>query len=212
MSFQAEGLTLIEAGLETALNRILRMDAVAFKKLQQFEGKVIALELRGTGLTLTLLPGSDGIQVMSVPADEADTVISGTPLALAELGLGDAQRVLFAGEVTIRGDVETGQAFKRLLDSLDIDWEEHLSRYCGDMFAHQLGDVIRALRQWGRQARTTLGRNLAEYLQQEGRQLAMGETVKEFSHGVDRLRDDSERLEARIMLLRQRLEYRHKAS
>ena len=206
MSLSGEGLTLIEAAVETTLNQALRLDPAAFARLEQFEGKSIALELRGTGLTLTLLPGRDGIQVLSAAAGEADTVISGTPLALAELSLGDARRVLFAGEVNIRGDVETGQAFKRLLDSLDIDWEEHLSRLSGDVVAHHIGDLFRGLQQWSRQARQVLGRNLAEYLQQESRQLATREAVNDFVHEVDQLRDNSERLQARILLLQQRLQ------
>ncbi|MFP3874909.1 MAG: SCP2 domain-containing protein [Thiohalophilus sp.] len=206
MSLPAEGLTLIEAAVETALNQALRLDPVAFARLEQFEGKTIALELRGTGLTLTLLPGRDGIQILSASAGEADTVISGTPLALAELSLGDARRVLFAGEVHIRGDVETGQAFKRLLDSLDIDWEEQLSRLSGDVVAHHIGDLFRNLQQWSGQVRQVLGRNLAEYLQQESRQLATREAVNDFVREVDQLRDDSERLQARILLLQQCLQ------
>lgn len=212
MSLRAEGLTLIEAALEAALNKALRLDPASFARLEQFEGKIIALELHGTGLTLFLMPGRDGIQVMSSLADEPDTIISGTPLALAELSLGDARRVLFAGEVVIHGDVETGQAFKRLLDNLDIDWEEHLSRYGGDVLAHQLGDLFRGLRDWGRQAGRILGNNLAEYLQQESCQLATREAVVEFSHGVDQLRDDSERLQARVALLQQQLKEQHERS
>ncbi|MDZ7661523.1 ubiquinone biosynthesis accessory factor UbiJ [Thiohalophilus sp.] len=212
MSLSGEGLTFIEAAVETALNRALRLDPVAFARLEQFEGKTIALELRGTGLTLTLLPGRDGIQVLSASAGEADTVISGTPLALAELSLGDARRVLFAGEVSIRGDIETGQAFKRLLDNLDIDWEEHLSRLSGDVVAHHIGDLFRGLQQWGQQARQVLGRNLAEYLQQESRQLATHEALTGFVQEVDRLRDDSERLQARIVLLQQRLQHSEQRS
>lgn len=212
MSLAAEGLVLVEAAVETALNRALRLDPDAFVQLQRFEGKSIGLELHGTGLTLLLLPGHDGVQVMSMPVTGADTVISGTPLALAELGLGDARRVLFAGEVSIRGDVETGQAFKRLLDNLEIDWEEQLSRYTGDVLAHQLGDLFRGLQRWGRQVRHTLGRNLAEYLQQESSQLAIRDDVQAFGREVDQLRDDSERLQARLMLLQRSLESRSKAS
>ena len=54
MSLQAEAVALIEAAVETALNRVLRLDPEAFEQLRDFDGKVIALEMRGTGLTLTL--------------------------------------------------------------------------------------------------------------------------------------------------------------
>ena len=204
MSVAAELAMGITSGLETALNTALRMDPVAFGKLDRFSGKVIAIELQGLELTLYLLPGADGISLMSQYSAEADTVLSGTPLAMAKMALGpDASKVLFAGEVTIRGDIETGQAFKRLLDGLDIDWEEQLARYTGDIAAHKLGDLFRATTQWGRQALEILGQDATEYFQQEGQDLPVPAAVRQFMHEVDVLRDDTARLEARLTRLRQ---------
>ena len=204
MSVAAELAMGITSGLETALNTALRMDPVAFGKLDRFSGKVIAIELQGLELTLYLLPGADGISLMSQYDAEADTVLSGTPLAMAKMALGpDASKVLFAGEVTIRGDIETGQAFKRLLDGLDIDWEEQLARYTGDIAAHKLGDLFRATTQWGRQALEILGQDATEYFQQEGQDLPVPAAVQQFMHEVDVLRDDTARLEARLTRLRQ---------
>ena len=121
MSFRGELAMTITAGLETALNTALRLDPAALDQLTRFTDKVIAIELQGLDLTLYLLPGSHGITLMSQYPAEPDTVLSGTPLAMAKMALGpDASKVLFAGEVTIRGDVETGQRFKRLLDELEI--------------------------------------------------------------------------------------------
>jgi len=212
MSLQAELLTAFEATAETALNNYLRLDPVTLQRLARFNDKVIAIEMRGTGTTLYLLPGNGRINVMSTYAGEPDTIISGTPLSLAELRFGDTHRTLFSGDVTIRGDVETGQAFKRLLDNMEIDWEEHLSRLTGDIAAHHLGDLVRGLGTWGQQAMRTLGSNLAEYLQQESRSLATAEEVTEFGDAVDRLRDDSERLQSRINLLQQHLQSQTKGS
>jgi ubiquinone biosynthesis protein UbiJ len=137
---------------------------------------------------------------------EPDTILSGTPLAMAKMALGpDASKVLFAGEVTIRGDVETGQQFKRLLDELDIDWEELLSRYSGDLVAHKLGNMVRATTAWGQQALNILGQDAAEYLQQEGQDLPLPTAVQQFMQEVDDLRDGTARLEARVTRLRQHL-------
>jgi len=91
--------------------------------------------------------------------------------------------------VTIRGDVETGQRFKAILDQLDLDWEEPLARLIGDIPAHRLGKLVRSTTDWARQALETLGRNTAEYLEYEARALATREDVAEFVADVDRLRD-----------------------
>ncbi|MGD8408385.1 MAG: sterol-binding protein, partial [Thiohalophilus sp.] len=60
------------------------------------------------------------------------------------------------------------------------------------------------LQQWSRQARRALGNNLAEYLQHESRDLALREDVEMFGREVDRLRDDSARLESRLAILQQK--------
>ncbi len=206
MSFTAELAMSVSAGLETALNTALRLDPEAIRRLEQFSGKVIAIELQGLNLTLYLLPGSNGVNLMTQYCAEPDTILSGTPLAMAKMALApDASKVLFAGEVTIRGDVETGQRFKRLLDELDIDWEELLSRFSGDVVAHKLGDLVRATTTWGQQTLKILGQDTAEYLQQEGQDLPLPATVRQFIQAVDSLRDDTARLEARVARLRQHL-------
>lgn len=204
MSLPAEILMAITGGVETTLNSALRLDPVAFGKLHRFSGKVIKIEIHGLQLSLYLLPGADGICLMSQYDAEPDTVLSGTPLAMAKMALGpDASKVLFAGEVTIRGDVETGQSFKRLLDELDIDWEEQLARYTGDIAAHKLGELVRAGTAWGQQALGILGRDATEYLQQESQALPVPTAVQQFIYEVDGLRDDTARLEARVARLQQ---------
>lgn len=204
MSLVAELAMGVTSGLETALNSALRLDPESFNKLERFSGKVIAIELQGLELRLYLLPGADGISLMSQYEAEPDTILSGTPLAMAKMALGpDASQVLFAGEVTIQGDVETGQGFKRLLDELDIDWEEHLARYTGDITAHKLGDLLRVTTAWGQQALGILARDATEYFQQEGQDLPVPATVRQFMHDVDELQDDAARLETRVTRLRQ---------
>lgn len=207
MSLTAELAMGMTSGLETALNTALRLDPAAIKKLARFSGKIIAIELQGLELTLYLLPGADGISLMSQYDAEPDTILSGTPLAMAKMALGpDASQVLFAGEVTIRGDVETGQGFKRLLDELDIDWEEQLARYTGDIAAHKLGSMFRATVAWGQQALDILAQDATEYFQQESQDLPVPAAVRQFMHEVDELRDDSARLESRVTRLRQHLQ------
>jgi len=204
MSLLAELAMSITAGLETTLNSALRLDPAAWNRLAHFSDKVIAIELQGLDLTLYILPGDHGISLMSQYGAEPDTTLSGTPLAMAKMALGpNASNVLFAGEVTIRGDVETGQRFKRLLDELDIDWEEQLSRFSGDILAHKLGELVRATTAWGQQTLNILGQNATEYLQQEGQDLPLPATVQQFLQAIDTLRDDTARLEARVARLRQ---------
>jgi ubiquinone biosynthesis protein UbiJ len=129
-------------------------------------------------------------------------VLRGTPLGLAQLGLGsESGKTLFSGSVTIEGDVETGQAFKAILDEMDIDWEEQLSRLTGDAIAHQLGNTARQAAGVLRQGRHTLERNIGEYLQEELRVLPTRIETENFTAAVSRLSIDTDRLAARIRRL-----------
>ena len=194
------------AGLEITLNRYLGLDPETMTRLSALTGKVIDLELRGLGITLHMAPHSGGIQLLHDDDVTADAVISGTPLSLARVGLGEERRLLFAGEVEIRGDVTVGQRFEAVLRDIDIDWEEQLSRLVGDAAAHQVGNLVRDTLNWGAKTLETLGRDISEYLQEESRHLPQRDEVDEFLAAVDVLRNDVERLDARVKRLRARIE------
>lgn len=186
---------LLAAGVETALNRLLDLDPEAKARLTELAGRIVALEIRGWGLTLYLLPRADGIDVRPDFPAEPDTRLRGTPLALMQLGRGGG---LFTGAVEIAGDTELGRRVQALFQDLELDWEELLSRVTGDVVAHQLGNLARGLHAWGRRAGRTLELDTAEYLQEEGRLLPARAEAEAFMTAVDDLRDDVARLEARL--------------
>mgnify|MGYP001554117043 FL=1 len=197
---------IVLAGLEIAINRYLSLDAETLSRLAALSGKVIAVELRGLGMTLYMAPHGGGIQLLSDYRGTPDTVISGTPWSLARAGYGGDRGALFAGEVEIRGDVTLGQRFEAVLREIDIDWEEQLSRLVGDVAAHQVGNLVRDTLKWGAKSAETLGRDVTEYLQEESRHLPQRDEVNAFLAAVDKLRDDAERLAARVKRLRERIE------
>ena len=190
------------AGLEAVINRYLRLDPDIGPRLAALSGRCIAIDLRGLDLTLFIFPDEHGIQLKDHIEGEADTVLRGTPLGMAQLGLGgNTEKTLFSGEVIIEGDVETGQAFKGILDGLDIDWEEQLSRLTGDVIAHQLGNSTRLARRVFRHGLATLEEDLGEYLQEELRVLPSRIETENFSADVTRLSMDIDRLAARLKRL-----------
>jgi ubiquinone biosynthesis protein UbiJ len=193
---------VIAAGLEAALNPVLRLDPDLRSRLAALEGKVIAIEPEGLGLTLYLLPGVTGVRVLDQYTGEPTVRIRGAPLALARQWRG---RGTSSGDMTIEGDAAVGREFQIALAHLDIDWEEQLSRLLGDAAAHQVGRFWRGFRTWGQRAGDTLRRDGGEYLQRELRVLPPHLAVEQFLSAVDALREDTDRLAARIERLRRRL-------
>ena len=193
---------LTAAGLEVALNRYLHLTPDALPKLRPLAGQVIAIELSGLAFSLYLLPDSTGIQVVDHYADEPDVWIRGTPLALLALLRGES--INTAG-VEMRGDTQLALDLRKLLAEIQPDGEELLSRWLGDLPAHQLSRLASGTLAWGQQSLDTLSKDIAEYLQHETRDLPPRRSIERFMDAVDTLRDDTERLQARIRRLQQDL-------
>ncbi len=188
--------------MERALNRYLRLDPAAMLRMAELQGRCVGVELLGIGLRFYIQPGPDGVRITE-QAEQVDTMLHGTPLAMARLGLGgNAGKTLFSGDVTITGDVETGQAFKAALDDMDIDWEEQLSHLTGDIIAHQAGNAWRHLRTVVRSGSATLQQDLGEYLKEELRLVPSRVEIGNLAADISRTRADTDRLEARIRRLR----------
>ena len=200
-------LTLTEA-LETSINLVLKKDPDTLKKFSALQGKVIAFELTELNFTLYLFPHTEGVQVQYLYEGQADTTLQGSPLAFINMSLGDSTESFFSGEIRIKGDIELGQHFKRILEQLDLDWEEWLSEYSGDLIAFKAGSLIRNLNTWGKDTFKTLKLDASEYLQDEGQLSPHPEEIEYFANNVSQLRDDTARLEARIMRL-QKLNKEH---
>ena len=189
-------------GLEAVINRYLRLDPDSGSRLADLSGRCIGIDLRGLDMTLFIFPAEHGIRLKDHIEGEPDTVLRGTPLGMMRLGLGgNTEKTLFSGDVVIEGDVETGQAFKAILDGLDIDWEEQLSRLTGDVIAHQLGNTARHGRRAFRHGLATLEKDIGEYLREELRVLPSRIETENFSADVTRISMDVDRLTARLQRL-----------
>jgi ubiquinone biosynthesis protein UbiJ len=105
----------------------------------------------------------------------------------------------------VRGDAEIANLYRQLFAMARLDMEEELSRLVGDFAARRLSQFARRTAAWARHARRTAGENVAEYLQEESRDLVNKPELEEFLQGVDVLRETTDRVEARIARLEQRL-------
>ena len=196
------------ATLENAINQYLSLDPQGLSRFADLEGRVIAIHVEGINQSVYLFPGADGVMVLAEFDGEPDTTISGTPLALARLGVTeDAAGVLFSGEVKISGDTRLGNQFKKILGAIDIDWEEQLSVYLGDVLAHQLGNAAREFSSWFTRSADSLQKDVGEYLQEESRLLVTNAELDKFIRDVDMLREAVDRLDARVSRIKKTLKH-----
>jgi ubiquinone biosynthesis protein UbiJ len=188
--------------LETVINRYLALDPEMLGKLAQFNGKVIKLEMTGINKTLYMLPNESGIQVLTDFEGPVDTVLRGTPISLFKMGLvSNAASLLLKGEVEITGDTRLGHKFKNVFSQMDIDWSEPLANMVGDSLAYQIHQSGNKLGRWGKETVKSVSTSFSEYLQEESRDVVTDTELNIFNEAVDQMRNDVDRLQARVNTL-----------
>jgi len=194
---------MLTQAIENLLNRNLPRSPRARELTSSLVGKRVRVEARGLGWVIIAESLNTSIRLTreSTDGQPPDADISGSLLNLAALASSHPEEVIQRGDVTIRGDAEVAQKFRELAMLLKPDVEEELSRLIGDSPAHQALRLVRLATGFGRRAAQTGVRNVAEYLAHERGDLVPRAEAEDFYRGVERLREDLDRLEAREKLL-----------
>ena len=208
------------AAVDALLNRGVHASMQATALARRLEGTALRLHIEGmAAIRVNVVRGrlsltGAGSSLDSEAGEPADATISGSPLALLRLagatglsratgGRADMPRAASripargAGAV-VSGDAEIANSYRELIASARPDFEEELSLLIGDVPARALSQFALKTVEWGRGARRTAGENIAEYLQEEGRDLVTKTELEEFLRGVDNVREAVDRIEARL--------------
>jgi ubiquinone biosynthesis protein UbiJ len=186
--------------LENVLNRGLPRSPRARQLCRELQGHRVGVEV--SGFTRFVVESSgETLKLQRDAAGAAEAEIIGGPASLLALAGKSPEGVIQRGDVQIRGDVELAQRFRELAMLLRPDIEEEVSKVIGDVPAHHLGRLARTAFAWTRNAASTQVRNVAEYLAHERRHLVPRAEADQLLKGVDTLRENVDRLEARIELL-----------
>lgn len=203
--------------LERSLNRNLPRSPRARELAAALSGRRLRVELRGTarhievestGALLRLRSGALRDAANPPPGDAPspqpagpDAQVSGSPLALLALAGSDPEAVIRRGDVRISGDAEVARGFRELVLLLRPDLEEELSRFVGDAPAHHAMRLAARVLTFGRRAAATGVRNVAEFLGHETRDAVPKPEAESLFRDIERLREDVDRIEARIAQL-----------
>ena len=186
---------------ESVLNRNIAASATARALCQRLTGKVLLVRFTGLPLTIQFQCDGERMTLDSSVTATANATLTGTPLSFLQLAGSRSEAAVRTGAVHIEGDAEVAQTFSELLKNARPDLEEELSRVIGDVAAHQVGNAARSALAFGRRAADTFAQNVAEFLQEEGRDVPTRTEAEEFMAGVDKLREDADRFEARLQRL-----------
>jgi ubiquinone biosynthesis accessory factor UbiJ len=195
---------MLLASIEKILNRSLPRSPRAQALAASLAGRSMAVEITGTGPVVISSTG-ERIRIERGSGQPADASISAGPFSLLALAGGQHQTLSRTG-AAISGDSDVAQQFSELLGLLRPEPEEELALLIGDAPAHHLGRLARIALGFGERALRTTVNNVAEYLAHERRDLVPKAEGRQLLDGIDALRDDLDRFEARLQHLEQRFE------
>ena len=171
---------------------------------KQLDGTTVAIRVKDTALAAYFSVNEDSIALSQSADGEPDISISGSLVTLARMASSRDANAVRDGSLELTGDAETAEAFQNLLMAAKPDLEEGVASVVGDAAAHGLGELGRGMGRWARDARSTMGANIREYLQEESREAPSRYELEKFSKAVGTLRDDVDRLVARSDRLQDR--------
>lgn len=152
--------------LETLLNNAKRLDGFQACDLFALAPAVIQIEIQPAPYKVCILINESSLTVQSQLNGEADCQIKAGISDWASLNSlidenSHTTQVDYK-RFQIQGNQEIAESFLNALNLMELDWEEKLSHYTGDLIAHQIGHRIR---QWHRYKKST-GRQITEMFEE----------------------------------------------
>ena len=187
--------------LTVLVNRQISVTTPAREICENIAGSVVAVQVKDSPLALYFHIHADRLSLSGRYEQDPDVLISGSLLSLGKLATPDAADAIRDGSVELHGDARVAQEFQRLLQYGKPDLEEELSTIIGDTAARNVGELTRKVLAWGDDVRKTMRQNVSEYLQEESRAVPSRVEAEQFRDDVNTLRDDVDRLEARLRTL-----------
>jgi ubiquinone biosynthesis accessory factor UbiJ len=186
--------TVLSALLETGLNRLLSLDPTSQERSKPLHGKVLKLELHGIP-AIWFVFSSLQVDVLSVYEHPAHASINLKWQGLEVLQHPEnLSRYIREERLDLQGDPALFHAFSHLLSQLNIDWEEHLSSYTGDVLAHWLFRGAKKIRKTASLQWQLTQQDLREAMTEEWQLAPSPLQLVAFYDDVGELAHDSEQL------------------
>lgn len=205
--------------LEAALNRAIALDPDTRDALQPLDGRTVVLALDAAEAPLAMRLQVDGERLRVGPVDTEQTpdlAVRSTLGGMLSLGMqtllpkllgkrDDDADAVPVGRMRIEGDAELARRLQRLAERFDPDWQQPFTAVFGDVIGVQIANGVAAALRQARVGGQKFAETAAEYLTEESRDVVPRAELNAFYDDVDTLRDDAERLAARVARLTKRV-------
>lgn len=186
--------------LETALNHLLSLDPDTAGALGALHGRQLELHLKGAELALAITVDGDRLRVGPLEPN-ASLRVAARPSSLLGMLLGGGSESLAPGKVEIAGDAELARRLEKLARQFAPDFEEAVTRSLGDVLGVPIARALGQALSRAREGASHFRQDSADWLRDEARLAVAPGEADDFLDGVDRLRERTERFEARLARL-----------
>ena len=190
-------MLVLETPFAAALNRLLDEESWARERLVPFAGETVEFRAPALPSLRFAITAQGRLSPAEAGAEPSLTVVLG-PESLPALARGQEH---FMHSVHVSGNAKLASEVLMLVRHLRWDAEEDLARIFGDVAAHRVAGAAKALLAWQADAARRLSESAVDFLVTEKRWLVTRAEHEALAAGVARLRDDLERLEARLRRL-----------
>jgi len=179
--------------IELAINTAIHLDEEQGRVFEALDGKVIELWIAPLKTPIFCIINQCKVSTQGFLKGEADATIKTGMRQLIALSLGEPFEHKF-----IKGDLNTAQTFVNAMQKLEIDWEEHLSHYTGDLVAFKVGHGVRSLLAKKQHAKQYANETIREYLQFEINALPTQNQVSHLIQDIEQTQTEVEQIAERI--------------
>ena len=176
------------------LDHLLSQNDWMQSKLVDHKNKIIVIEI--SDLKLILKVGENGLLHSLSEAEKFDCIIKLTVNSLISQLINNNN-----SNISIEGDLELANQVAQVLKKIEWDIEEDLSKYIGDIPAIKTTKILKKVVTKGQKNIGNITGALLEYWQEENKILTKKINVEIFNSEVDKIVEDTERLEARIKIM-----------
>ena len=164
-----------------------------------FDQQLLHVHIEGLNLDLYIQVLGRTLRCHAQPPKEPDASLSAPPFTLLKAASGG--KASASDGIQISGDTQLIQGLLKVFQTVDIDWEGEIAKYTGDDIAYGVSSGAQSFKQKAQQNQQDLQEDIYEYLVTEKNLLPSAKELADFYQQVDKLRADTDRLEARINLL-----------
>ena len=187
--------------IEQQLNRGIVESTAAQECARQLEHKSLAIEIDGLSVRVVLSAERARLRMVVDNVIPTSATLKAGPVDLLRLIGSDKLGDLKGAQAELSGEIHVADSFAALLHHARPDPEEELSRWIGDIAAHEIAAAARGLADWTRRSGRALEMNAGEYLQEESEILPATLCLQSFYADVERLSEDVDRAAQRLARL-----------